>query len=133
MKVPLILIRDLEGLDEIRLGGISVGGTQAVVREFSTETTFVANSNSVVPTQKALKSYIENRFTGGGSNLFTNELTAGQIKLGARTISNTAGANNPSAMATVSPSFTVNGPLGGGLAALNMFFSARTERDEFNG
>ena len=124
---------DLEGLDEIRLGGISVGGTQAVIREFSTETTFVANSNNIVPTQKALKSYIENRFTGGGSNLFTNELTAGQIKLGARTISNTAGANNPSAMATVSPSFTVNGPLGGGLAALNMFFSARTERDDFNG
>ena len=26
---------DLEGLDEIRLGGISVGGTQGPVREFS--------------------------------------------------------------------------------------------------
>ena len=38
-----------EGLDEIRLGGISVGGTQAVIREFlPTETTFVANSNNVV-------------------------------------------------------------------------------------
>ena len=48
-------------------------------------------------------------------------------------LSNTAGSNNPDAMTTVSPTFIVNGPLGGGLAALNMFFSARTERDEFNG
>ena len=124
---------DLEGLDEIRLGGISVGGTQAVVREFSTETTFVANSNSVVPTQKALKSYIENRFTGGGSNLFTNALTAGQVIITSREINNTAGSNNPTAMTSVNPTFVVNGPLGGGLAALNMFFSARTERDDFNG
>ena len=124
---------DLEGLDEIRLGGISVGGTQAVVREFSTETTFVANSNSIVPTQKALKSYIENRFTGGGSNLFTNSLTAGQVIVTNREINNTAGSNNLNAMTSVSPTFTVNGPLGGGLAALNMFLSSRTERDDFNG
>ena len=124
---------DLTGLSELRLGGISLGGSQATINEFSTENTFVASSNSIVPTQKALKSYIENRFTGGGANLFTNELTAGQIKLSGTTISNTAGANNPDAMTTVSPLFTVNGPLGGGLAALNMFFSGRTERDEFNG
>ena len=105
----------------------------AVIREFSTEVTFVANSNNIVPTQKALKAYIENRFTGGGSNLFTNALTAGQIKLESRTISNTAGSNNPDAMATVSPNFEIRGSLGGGLAALNMFFSSRTERDDFNG
>ena len=60
---------DLEGLDELRLGGIRVGGTQAVIREFSTDNTFVANSDNIVPTQRALKTYIENRFTGGGSEL----------------------------------------------------------------
>ena len=124
---------DLDGLSEIRLGGISVGGTQAVIREFSTETTFVANSNNIVPTQKALKTYIESRFTGGGSNLFTNDLTAGQVKFSSRTISNTAGSNNVNAMTAVSPNFEIRGSLGGGLAALNMFFSARTERDDFNG
>ena len=124
---------DLEGLDELRLGGIRVGGTQAVIREFSTDNTFVANSDNIIPTQRALKSYIENRFNGGGSNLFTNKLTAGQLVFEDRTWSNTAGTNNPDAMATVSPSFTVNGPLGGGLAALNMFMSGRVERDDFNG
>ena len=124
---------DLEGLDELRLGGIRVGGTQAVIREFSTDNTFVANSDNIVPTQRALKSYIENRFNGGGSNLFTNKLTAGQLTFEGRTMSNTAGTNNPDAMTTVAPDFAVNGPLGGGLAALNMFMSGRVERDDFNG
>jgi len=124
---------DLTGLSEIRLGGISLGGSQAIIREFSTDNTFVASSNNILPTQRALKSYIENRFSGGGANLFTNELTAGQIKISSRSIDNTAGANTPDAMTTVSPLFTVNGPLGGGLQALNMFFGARTERDDFNG
>ena len=36
-------------------------------------------------------------------------------------------------MATVAVDFGVNGPLGGGLAALNMFLSGRVERDDFNG
>ena len=80
-----------------------------------------------------MASYIENRFNGGGSNLFTNELTAGQLKFEGRTWSNTAGTNNPEAMASVDPLFEVRGPLGGGLQALNMFLGARIDRDEFNG
>ena len=124
---------DLEGLDELRLGGIRVGGTQATIREFSTDNTFVANSDNIIPTQRALASYIENRFNGGGSNLFTNKLTAGQLVFEASTMSNTAGSNNPDAMTSVEQLFTVNGPLGGGLQALNMFLGARIDRDEFNG
>ena len=124
---------DLEGLDELRLGGIRVGGTQATIREFSTDNTFVANSDSIIPTQRALKTYIENRFTGGGSNLFTNQLTAGQLRFEDSEWSNTAGANNPDAMASVDTQMIINGPLGGGLQALGMFMSARTERDDFNG
>jgi len=124
---------DLEGLDELRLGGIRVGGTQAVIREFSTDNTFVANSDNIIPTQRALTSYIENRFNGGGSNLFTNTLVAGQLKFEDRTWSNTAGSNNPEAMATVAPQMIINGPLGGGLQALTMFLGARIDRDDFNG
>ena len=124
---------DLEGLDELRLGGIRVGGTQAVIREFSTDNTFVANSDNIIPTQRALTAYIENRFNGGGSNLFTNQLTAGQLSFEASTWSNTAGSNNPEAMADVDTQMIINGPLGGGLQALTMFMGARTERDDFNG
>jgi hypothetical protein len=124
---------DLEGLDELRLGGIRVGGTQATIREFSVDNTFVANSDNIIPTQRALATYIENRFNGGGSNLFTNELTAGQLNFQGRTIANTAGSNNPEAMAEVNTQLIVNGPLGGGLQALNMYMASRIERDEFNG
>tara|TARA_B110000261_G_scaffold39014_1_gene45676 strand:- start:4785 stop:10358 length:5574 start_codon:yes stop_codon:yes gene_type:complete len=124
---------NLEGLDELRLGGIRVGGTQAVIREFTTDNTFVANSDNIIPTQKALTSYIENRFTGGGSNLFTNKLTAGQVVLEDNVMSNTAGSNNALAMTDINVGMTINGPLGGGLQALGMFMAARTERDDFNG
>ena len=65
--------------------------------------------------------------------MFTNKLTAGQLVFEERTMSNTAGTNNKDAMATVIPDFNVTGPLGGGLAALNMFMSGRVERDDFNG
>jgi hypothetical protein len=80
-----------------------------------------------------LKLYIENRFNGGGSNLFTNKLTAGQLVFEDTTWSNTAGVNVPDSQANVLVDMTINGPLGGGLAAMNMFMSGRTERDDFNG
>ena len=72
---------DLQGLQELRLGAIIVGGTQAVIREFSKESTFVANSNNIVPTQKAIASYITSRISGGGSNVAANAVLAGVIKI----------------------------------------------------
>ena len=73
------------------LGGIQVGGSAVVIREFSKEDTFAANSNNIVPTQKAIKSYIESRISGGGSNASTNTLIAGQIQITGTTISTTSG------------------------------------------
>ena len=71
---------DLSGLDELRLGAFILGGTNAVIREFSKEQTFVANSNSIVPTQKAVAAYIQSRISGGGANVAANALTAGTCK-----------------------------------------------------
>ena len=83
---------DLQGLEELRLGAIIVGGTQAVIREFSKETTFVANSNNIVPTQRAIASYITSRISGGGSNVAANAVLAGTVKLSnLNQIGNTAG------------------------------------------
>ncbi len=70
---------DLSGLSELRLGGVTLGGTGATVREFSTDPTFSANSNNIVPTQKAIKAYIASRIGGGGSDLDVNEIQAGSI------------------------------------------------------
>jgi hypothetical protein len=82
---------DLSGLTELALGGIQVGGSAVVIKEFSKESTFVANSNNIVPTQKAIKTYIESRISGGGSNASTNRLVAGQIDISSRQITTTSG------------------------------------------
>ena len=69
----------LGGLEELTLGGIQVGGTPVVIREFSKEPTFVANSNFIVPTQRAIASFLASRISGGGANATTNTLIAGQV------------------------------------------------------
>ena len=83
---------DLTGLKELRLGALIVGGTQAVIREFSKESTFVANSNNIVPTQRAIATYISSRISGGGSNVAANAVLAGTVKLhNINQLSHTAG------------------------------------------
>jgi hypothetical protein len=82
---------DLSGLSEIRLGGIRVGGTGVVIREFSTDATFTADSNNIVPTQKAIKAYIGRRISGGGSDAATGRLIAGTVSIGPDSIGNTTG------------------------------------------
>ena len=82
---------DLGGLTELSLGGIQVGGSAVVIREFSKESTFIANSNNIVPTQKAIRTYIESRISGGGSNVQTNALVAGQVRIQQNNIDTTSG------------------------------------------
>ena len=73
-------------------GGIVLGGTSATITEISTDTTLPANSDNVLVTQKAIKSYIASRIGGGGANLNVNEATAGQIKIAtSNQITNTLG------------------------------------------
>ena len=73
---------DLGGLSQLSLGGIAIGGSGVVINQFSTDPTFVANSNNVVPTQKAIKSYISGRLSQGGSNTFTGQTIAGRVIIG---------------------------------------------------
>lgn len=80
----------LEGLTELSLGGIQVGGSAVVIREFSKESGFVANSNNIVPTQRAIKTYLESRITSGGSDAVTNTLIAGRVRVSGTTISTTS-------------------------------------------
>ncbi len=72
----------LEGLNELSIGGVSIGGSSVIITQFSTDETFTANSNNIIPTQRAIKSYLSARLTQGGSNTFTGELTAGTVKVG---------------------------------------------------
>ncbi|MDA9953322.1 hypothetical protein N9D61_03160 [Planktomarina sp.] len=73
---------DLDGLSELALGGVRLGGSGTVVSEFSTDGTFSADSNNVIPTQRAIATFLADRLSVGGENLETNELRAGRITLG---------------------------------------------------
>ena len=73
---------DLDGLSELSLGGVRLGGSGAVVREFSTDPLFTEDSNSVVPTQRAIATFLNNRLSEGGSELETNQLVAGRVSIG---------------------------------------------------
>jgi hypothetical protein len=72
----------LTGLETLSLGGIAVGGSSVVIRQFSTDETFVANSNEIISTQRAIKSYLTGRLSQGGSNTFTGQLIAGTVLVG---------------------------------------------------
>lgn len=72
----------LTGLSQLKLGGVSVGNNQVIITAFSTDTSFLANSNSIIPTQKAIKAYLAGRLSQGGANTFTGQLTAGTVVVG---------------------------------------------------
>jgi len=80
---------ELDGLEELSIGGISVGGSGVVVREFSTDQLFTADSNNILPTQRAIKAYLSRRISGGGSDAFTATFTAGIVRVGPQALSTT--------------------------------------------
>jgi hypothetical protein len=82
---------DLSGLSELTLGGVRIGGSSTVIREFSTDGTFIANSDNIVPTQAAIAKYIISRITSGGSTVTTNTLISGQIRITSNVIDTTSG------------------------------------------
>ena len=82
---------DLGGLTELALGGVRLGGSGTVVREFSTDPLFTQDSNNVVPTQRAIKAYLQNRLNVGGSDLLTASFIAGTVRVGPDRIDNVAG------------------------------------------
>jgi len=109
---------DLSGLEELKLGGIRVGGSGAVIREFSTDPTFTEDSNNIVPTQRAIRAFLQNRLSLGGSEIATFEVRAGQIILGGPdSISNAVGLK---IVVPVVADFSVG--ISGSMLAQNMFY-----------
>jgi len=85
----------LSGLSQLSLGGISVGGNSVSITQFSTDPTFLSNSDQIIPTQKAVKSYMNSRLSAGSSNTVTTTAQAGNLVFGGSTISaNVAGTGN---------------------------------------
>ena len=83
---------NIAGLQELSLGEVTLGGNSASVTEFSTDPFFTANSDTVVPTQRAIKAYIEAQIGGGGASLIVNSVTAGDIFINGTQITTVSGA-----------------------------------------
>jgi hypothetical protein len=121
----------LTGLNTLSLGGIAVGGSSVVVNQFSTDSTFVANSDNIIPTQKAIKSYLTSRLSQGGANTFTGQLTAGTVLVGgpnkiASTVPNgTAGSVIVMKQNTRFQSAGGAGQIDGNIMALDFFLRRR--------
>jgi len=113
---------NISGLNELSLGELALGGTGATITEFSADGTFTANSDNVVPTQKAIKTYITAQIGGGAGELNVNSLTAGQILITGQQISNVTGA----AINVLSPMNFLSG-VQGTPVALNYFLSGQTK------
>jgi hypothetical protein len=108
----------ISGLQELQLGAVSLGGTGAVITEFSTDGTFTANSDNIVPTQKAIKTYIQSQIGGGIGELNVNSITAGQIQISANQITTTTGNQ-----INILQKINFTGGVKGAPVALNYFLS----------
>ena len=78
---------NISGLQELQLGDLALGGTSASINEFSTDGTMAANSDAIVPTQRAIRTYIASQIGGGASSLNVNLITAGLVVITGNTIS----------------------------------------------
>jgi len=82
---------NLAGLQSLQLNGIGLGIGSAVITQFSTDPFFTANSDNIVPTQRAIKSYITAQIGGGQSSLNVNTLTSGVVFIANDEITTTNG------------------------------------------
>jgi hypothetical protein len=82
---------NISGLQELNLGNVTLGGGSATVTEFSTDPFFTADSDNIVPTQRAVKAYIAAQIGGGGAALNVNSVTAGSIVINSNQITTSTG------------------------------------------
>ena len=73
---------DFTGLSELALGGIRLGGSGTIVREFSTDPSFAADSDNVVATQQAIAEFLESRLSVGGQEIKKKHLQTGRVQVG---------------------------------------------------
>ena len=108
---------NISGLQELSLGEFTLGGGSATITEFSTDPFFTANSDSVIPTQRAIKSYIASQIGGGGASLNVNSIIAGTIQISGSTITTTG-----SETITMNARFNFRDGITGIPLAFNYFF-----------
>ena len=98
---------DLTGLDTLRLGAI---GAQlgATINEFSTDGTLSQNSDEKVPTQRAIKTYVD-ASTGAANQAIAGDSGTGSITIGSHTLT-VAGTANEISTAAANQQITIGLP-----------------------
>jgi hypothetical protein len=109
---------NIAGLQELSLGNVTLGGGSATITEFSTDTFFTANSDNIVPTQRAIRAYIDAQISGGQANLNVNSVTAGSVVISGTSITTVTGV--PIRM---NATFEFRGGITGLPLAFNFFLS----------
>jgi hypothetical protein len=109
---------NISGLQELNLGNVTLGGGSATVTEFSTDPFFTADSDNIVPTQRAIKAFIASQIGGGGASLNVNSVTAGSIFISSNIISTVT--NTPIKM---NATFEFRGGVTGLPLAFNFFLT----------
>jgi hypothetical protein len=82
---------NLSGLQSLQLGSVAIGIGSAIITQFSTDPFFTADSDTVVPTQRAIRAYITSQIGGGASSLNVNTLTSGVVFIAGNSITTTTG------------------------------------------
>jgi hypothetical protein len=109
---------NLSGLNSLQLGSVELGIGSAIITQFSTDPFFTADSDSVVPTQRAIRAYITAQIGGGQSSLNVNTLTSGIIYIAGNSISTTSGAG-----INVTAKMNFTGGIDGAPVALGYFLT----------
>jgi hypothetical protein len=109
---------NISGLQELNLGNVTLGGGSATITEFSTDPFFTADSDNIVPTQRAIKAFIAGQIGGGGASLNVNSVTAGSIFISSNII--TTVTNVPIKM---NATFEFRGGVTGVPLAFNFFLN----------
>lgn len=110
---------NLAGLNELSLGAVALGGGGATINEFSTDPFFTADSDAIVPTQRAIKAYISSQIGGGSGSLNVNTITAGAIYIAGQTITTTGNE-----VININTTVNFTGGVDGYPVALNMFLQS---------
>jgi hypothetical protein len=109
---------NISGLQELNLGNVTLGGGSATVTEFSTDPFFTADSDNIVPTQRAIKAFIASQIGGGGASLNVNSVTAGSVFISSNVISTVTGTP-----ITMNATFEFRGGVTGYPLAFNFFLN----------
>lgn len=119
---------NLSGLTSLTLGGVQVGQNTVTINQFSTDSYLVANSDNIVPTQKAIRSYIARILSTGGANAQTSVLTAGTVGIGPNKIFSTTNGK-----IVMNNKLNLKKNIDGSMLAMSLFSQSFGGYDDSNG